>query len=250
MREVWDHLDIDGIVGVGPQYRGRHFRIWGEDRYADEWGMVYQRQQYETGGYWEQVGYPLAGAETIADLDAFAWPRPEWYDYSVIPDEASAAGGRAVMYGYTAIFYFHNKLRGLELSLMDVLLRPEFTAHLLRRVADTFAALYEPGYQVGRGMLDITQVTDDFGSQHGLLISRPVFERFYRPLMEEAIHLAKSYDLKVMHHDDGAMRDIIPDLHRDGRRRAQPDPVAVPWHGAGRVGPRFRRQDLFPRRRR
>jgi uroporphyrinogen decarboxylase len=212
LRQVWDYMDVDGIVGVGPDYRGPALPEVGEGRTIDEWGMGGRWQQYATGGYWEQDVYPLAEAETIADVDAYRWPEPRWYDYSVIPDKARDSGGRAVMYGYTAIFFWHNKLRGLELSLMDVLLRPEFTRHLVRRIAETFAALYESGYQAGRGLLDITQVTDDFGSQHGLLVSRGVFERFYRPYMEQAITLAKSYGLKVFHHDDGAIRDIIPDL--------------------------------------
>ncbi|MGI6207637.1 MAG: uroporphyrinogen decarboxylase family protein [Anaerolineae bacterium] len=209
---VWDCLDIDGIVGIGPQYVGPPLPDLAPDRRVDEWGMEYRRQEYATGTYWEQVGYPLADAQTIADLDAYPWPSPDWYDYSVMPDLPQARGDRAVMYGYTAIFFWHNKLRGLEQSLTDPLLKPEFTRHLLRRITDTFLSLYEPGFRAAQGRVDITQVTDDFGSQSGLLISRSLFTDFYRPEMERAIALAKAYGLKVFHHDDGAMRELVPDL--------------------------------------
>ncbi|MGQ9555881.1 MAG: uroporphyrinogen decarboxylase family protein [Anaerolineae bacterium] len=210
--QVWDCMDVDGIASIGPDYVGPKLPDLGPDRKVDEWGMTYRWQQYESGSYWEQVGYPLAEAETIADIDAFPWPRPQWYDYSIMRDKAREAGERAIMYGYTAIFYFHNKLRGLELSLMDLILRPHFARHLIRRIADTFFELHEPGFQAGRGAIDIAQVTDDFGSQHGLLISRSMINDFYRPWMERAIKQAKSYGLKVFHHDDGAIREIIPDL--------------------------------------
>ncbi|NPV06994.1 MAG: uroporphyrinogen-III decarboxylase-like protein [Anaerolineae bacterium] len=212
MMGVWDCLDVDGIVSIGPEYVGPPLPDLGPDRRVDEWGMEYRRQDYLTGAYWEQVGYPLAQAQTIADVDAYPWPSPDWYDYSVMPDLPQARSHRAVQYGYTAIFFWHNKLRGLEQSLTDPILHPEFTRHLLRRITDTFMALYEPGFQAARGRVDVTQVTDDFGSQSGLLISHSLFTDFYRPEMERAIAMARSYSLKVFHHDDGAMREIIPDL--------------------------------------
>jgi len=37
-------------------------------------------------------------------------------------------------------------------------------------------------------------------------------EAYYRPWIERAIGLAKGYGLKVFHHDDGAILNLIPDL--------------------------------------
>jgi uroporphyrinogen decarboxylase len=58
----------------------------------------------------------------------------------------------------------------------------------------------------------VTQVTDDFGSQHGLLISPRIFDEFYRAPIQRAIDLAKSYGIIVFHHDDGDMRPLLPTL--------------------------------------
>lgn len=55
-------------------------------------------------------------------------------------------------------------------------------------------------------------MTDDFGSQHGLLISPTIFETFYRAPIQCAIDLAKSYGILVFHHDDGDMRPLLPTL--------------------------------------
>ncbi len=209
---VLDALDIDGIIHLRPPYVGPALPDLGEGLRQDEWGMVYRQQAYAGGVYEEQVGYPLAGAETIADIDAYSWPDSNWYDYGALPDLCAEWPGRAIEIGYTAIFYYHNKLRGLELSLMDLALRPEFSRHLIRRIADTFFAYHEQCFQAARGVMHVTQVTDDFGSQTGLLISRSMVDAYYRPWIERAIGLARGYGLKVFHHDDGAIYSLIPDL--------------------------------------
>ncbi|MCD6518874.1 MAG: uroporphyrinogen-III decarboxylase-like protein [Anaerolineae bacterium] len=209
---VLDALEIDGIISLRPPYQGPALPDLGEELRQDEWGMVYKRQEYPTGVYWEQVGYPLAQAKSIADIDAYSWPDPDWYDYSALPDLCALYENRAIEIGYTAIFYYHNKLRGLELSLMDLALRPKFSHHLIRRIADFFLAYHERCFTAAQGLMHITQVTDDFGSQKGLLISKEMFNEFYRPWIQRAIDQAKRYGLKVFHHDDGAIYPLIPDL--------------------------------------
>jgi uroporphyrinogen decarboxylase len=160
--------------------------------------------------------HPLAQAETIADLEAYPWPDPDWFDYSALPELCARYPGRAIQVGYTAVFYYHNMLRGLELSLMDPLLRPEFTHYLVQRISDTFAEYHRRCFEATRGLADVTQVTDDWGSQHGLLCSPLVFEEFYRAPTQRAIDLAKSYGLLVFHHDDGDMRPLLPTLTEMG----------------------------------
>lgn len=180
--------------------------------HQDEWGFVTRRQEYATGVYWEQVGYPLANAETIADIDAYHWPDPDDYDYAALPDMCAQWEGRVVEIGYTAIFYWHNRLRGLERSLMDLALRPDFSRHLIRRIADFFLEYHGRCYEAAGKAMQITQVTDDFGSQQGLLISKGMIAEYYEGYIRRAIEQAKSYGIRVFHHDDGAIYDLIPDL--------------------------------------
>ena len=172
---VLDALNIDGIISVKPPYVGPPLPDLGEDKMQDEWGFVSQAQEYADGVYWEQVGFPLADAETIADIDAYTWPDPGWYDYAALRDLCAEQSTRAVMVGYTAVFYWHNRLRGLERSLMDLALRPEFSRHLIRRIADSFLEYHARCFQAAGSHIHLTQVTDDFGSQSGLLISRAMF---------------------------------------------------------------------------
>jgi uroporphyrinogen decarboxylase len=209
--ELWERLEVDGILMIMPPYIGPPLPEDG-DLIMNEWGMGSRRQVYATGTYEEQVVYPLAAAETIADLDAYQWPDPGWYDYDALPGLAARCGGRAICCGYTAPFYYHNMLRGLELSLMDPILRPEFAQHLVGRISDFFTEFHRRCYEALGGRADLTQVTDDFGSQNGLLIGPRVFDRFYRAALQRGFDLAKAYGLKVFHHDDGDMRGLLPRL--------------------------------------
>ncbi len=212
---LFDRLDIDGILTVKPPYIGPPLRTE-ESYWENEWGIGFRRQPYEGGMYNERVWYPLSKAETIADLKAYRWPDPDWYDYDALPGLVARCGGRAVACGYTAPFFYHNLLRGLELSLMDALLRPEFTHYLVARVSEFFTEYHQRCFEATCGLVDMTQVTDDFGSQNGLLISPKIFERFYRAPVQRAIDLAKSFGLVVFHHDDGDMRRLLPVLTEMG----------------------------------
>ena len=206
--EIYDRLGIDGIMGVLPPYIGPE-PLKEEGYWENEWGMGYRAQEYETGTYGEQVHFPLAEAETIADLRAYRWPSPDWYDYAALPELIAQYPGRAIECGYTAILYWHNQLRGLEPSFMDPLLHPDYARYLIERVSEFFTEFHRRCFEATRGLADITQVTDDFGSQHGLLISPQVFEQFYQAPMQRAIDLAKSYDRYVFHHDDGDLRPLL-----------------------------------------
>lgn len=219
--DLYDRLDIDGIMAIDPPYIGPP-RLRAGDYWENEWGMGYRTQVYDTGTYDEQVHYPLAAAETIADLEAHPWPSPDWYDYGAIPRRAAAYAGRATGCGYTALAYYHMNLRGQELSLMDPLLRPEFTRYLLGRLSDFFTEYHRRCYEAGRGLIDTTEVTDDFGSQRGLLISPRIFEQFYRPPMQRAIDLARDFGVYVFHHDDGDCRQLLPRLTEMGVQMLNP----------------------------
>ena len=206
---VWEMLDVDGIFSVGPPYIGPPLVSEG-DYSVDPWGFGRRVQEYATGEYLEQVYYLLAEAETLADIDAYRWPDPNWYDYEAVPGLVAQCGGRAIGAGYSALFYYHNLLRGLELSLMDPLMRPEFTRYLVQHISDFFLEYHRRLLEAARGAIDVTQVTDDYGSQHGLLISPRIFEEFYRAPMQRSIDLARSYGITVFHHDDGDCRRLLP----------------------------------------
>ncbi|MCI0512957.1 uroporphyrinogen-III decarboxylase-like protein [candidate division KSB1 bacterium] len=225
--EVWDKLrqyfgasadilaslHIDGIDSVNAIYTGPALPVMPVGESIDYWGMRYREVQYPAGNYMEQVYYPLAEARSYLDLEKYQWPQTTWFDYSQLAAAAiQARKRRAVMCGYMAPFYFHNKLRGLEQSLIDPLEDPEFTHAILQKISDFFYEHHRQMFAAAPGLIDVAQVTDDYGSQTGPLISLDIFRRFYRPHLQRFIDLCREFGIKVFHHDDGSMRLFLPDL--------------------------------------
>jgi uroporphyrinogen decarboxylase len=86
-------------------------------------------------------------------------------------------------------------------------------------------------FEAGKGKIHLTQVTDDFGSQHDLMISVDCYRRWFKPLQKRFIDLAHQAGALVMHHDDGAIRRIIPDLIEVGVDMLNPIQHVCPGMG-------------------
>jgi uroporphyrinogen decarboxylase len=221
--EIYRALHIDGIADVRPTYIGPPLPACPPDAGLDykvfygTWGIALEWMGHGTGRYLEQLSYPLGAARTIDDLEAFCWPSAEWFDYSGLRVPAAAQHAvRVVQCGYMAPLYVHNLLRGLELSLMDPLERPEFTHHLLKRICDFEYEKHRRMFEACEGLIDLAQVTDDLGSQTGPIMSFKMYREFYAPHHRRFIKLCHDFGLKAFHHDDGSMRSFLPDLIESG----------------------------------
>lgn len=60
--------------------------------------------------------------------------------------------------------------------------------------------------------VDAVHISDDWGSQHSLLISPDLWRTFFKPLYKDYCQLAHSHGKLVLMHSDGYIMDIIPDL--------------------------------------
>ena len=90
--EVYQQLEIDGIIWLWPKYIGPPVPEecdGGFKRDFQAWGLRYKKQEFAGGVYWETIHHPLAAAETIDDLKAYPWPDPDWYDYDSIREQAA-----------------------------------------------------------------------------------------------------------------------------------------------------------------
>lgn len=206
-------LHLDGFGFVGPRYVGGPKLIANDEGKSNYFDIRHKAVKYATGTYFEQSYWPLANAATIDDIEAYAWPQAEWFDYSQMAAQARPVhDAKVVKVGYMAIFTYHIYLRGLENALMDPLVEPEFTRHLLGRLGEFFYQHHRRQLEAIGGLADMVEVTDDYGMQTGPLISLDVFREFYKPHVKRFCELGKQFGCKVFHHDDGAMSGFIPDL--------------------------------------
>jgi uroporphyrinogen decarboxylase len=231
--ELWKRLDIDKIIGVEPVYNGPSLPQSNQPGVTiDYWGIESRPISYADGmGVYEEISrHPLSEYTTIDEIEShYTFPDAAWFDFSTIPDQIEQGAGYAIEGGYMAPFYYLTRIRGLQQSLMDLALNPELSHYLIDKLTDFFYDYHQRLFEAGKGKIDIAQVTDDFGTQSGLMISIEMFQTYFKKPYQRLIKLVKDHGIYVFHHDDGAIMDILPELKALGIDILNP----IQWHLPG-----------------
>jgi uroporphyrinogen decarboxylase len=207
--ELYERLHIDAPVFVGPTYVGPRLQP-GEDSL----GCRYEAADYGSGKYIECTHHPLAGFRTLDEIERGyeRWPDPDWYDYSVIPSQVRGKEDRPIRGGGSEPFLTYTQLRGQEQALIDLVESPEMVHFCLDRL---FGFCYENTQRIFEqlpGRVLLSYVSEDMGSQRGLLYSPAHIREFLIPRMKRMIDLVHQAGAFVFHHNDGAIRKIVPDM--------------------------------------
>jgi uroporphyrinogen decarboxylase len=231
--ELFKAMDIDKIMTVQPEYLAR-------DR-PDVWGVEYRTVSHPNGAgtYAEPVRFPLQDCQTIQEIEAvYTFPSTDMFDYSVIPEQIKQYEGYAIEGGYISLSYFYEVIRGVEAMCMDFAADPEIADYIIFRIQEFLYEHVKKILEAADGKVDITQVTDDFGCQSGLMFSAEMIDRYFGKYYDTNIALVRSYGAKVFHHDDGAIMDIIPWLMKKGIDILNP----LQWHLPGWDLPKLKGQ--------
>jgi len=177
-------------------------------------------------GYGQPISHPLQGA-ALAQVNAYAWPDPEWMDVSHLRAEALAWGGRYAILGGDWSPFWHDAIdlmgmEGLYLTMYDA---PQAVDALMRHMVDYYAEVSRRIFDAAAGAIDIFFIGNDLGSQTGPLLSPALFERFILPHLKRLIDLGHGCGLKVMMHCCGGFAPLIPALIQarlDGLHAVQP----------------------------
>jgi uroporphyrinogen decarboxylase len=212
--------EVDDICQVSPEPIGPA-PVAG----TDIWGIVRRSQSYGFGSYDEIVTYPLAGAESVEEIDDYPWPDPDAYDFSGFPDRVLAevrSRDGVELYRATKLsistcgnpFEIYCWMTGLEEALVNVALRPDLVRVALGHITDFFAAKMRRALTQIGDLIDILYFADDLGGQQTLLMSRRAYREVLQPYHARLFRLGKRLapQASVMFHTDGAVFDILPDL--------------------------------------
>lgn len=179
----------------------------------DIFGVKRQPINYGTGEYIEAVNHPLAGFETIEEIEAnYTWPNPDWWDYSRVPELVKDKEDRVVQGGGSEPLLLYMTLRGDQQAYMDLILNPELVHYCLGKLFDLAYENTRRIFEAIPGRVDISYVAEDLGSQETLMYSPSQIREFLLPQMKRMIDLIHQNGSYVFHHDDGAIHAIISDL--------------------------------------
>jgi len=175
--------------------------------HVDEWGIEWTR----THGFNQISKYPLADAgekqvlnyrlplDQIDSLVDLMKPIMKFKDDYFIGCDVSPC-----------VFEMYWRLRGMEKTLMEMILNPDLTAKMLKRSTEFSIALSEAACQ--RFALDWLWLGDDAAGQHSMLMSPDTWRRMVKPFLKQNADVGKKYGLYVAFHSCGAIRPIITDL--------------------------------------
>ena len=218
-------LDIDAIIMLdAPMTETGRSGAWNVERspIAMPDGSVI----YKT------VEYPIGSFETIDEIEAnYAWPTTDMFDYSAIKSQCEMyrREGYALMGGFISLTLHYESIRGTGQMLLDFASDEELTEYIFYKINEFASAHARKILEAGEGLIDIAQVTDDFGSQLGLRMSPAMIERYLGAYYTANTAMVEQHGAKVFHHDDGAITGMIPWIIDKGCRILNP----LQWHLPG-----------------
>jgi uroporphyrinogen decarboxylase len=204
---------------VAPRYIGPPLPTFEDGSFMDVWGFRRTVTDYGAGKYYEFLDPRLAKTTTIAEVDAYPWPDPDWWDYSVIPLQCERYERYAIIAGDDGNVDFINRTsfhRGYEQVMLDLASRNEVLFRIWDHLSDFFYEHDRRILEAGRGRIDIMHFGDDYGSQRDTVISPQLYREIFQPRWRRHIEQAHAFDCKVMHHSCGSTRRLIPDLINTG----------------------------------
>ena len=201
-------MHVDFVITVGPEYVGPPLE---ED--TDVFGIRYRSIQYGSGEYSEAATHPLAEYQSVEEIEEnYRWPDPDWWDYSLIPQQIAAWEAYPIQGGGSEPFLLYKNLRGDEQAMMDLVLNPQIVEYCLGKLFDLAYQRSLRIYETIPGKVNITYVAEDMGGQDNLMFSKRHIRQFLLPGMKRIIDLAHQAGAYVFHHNDGNCRAILPDM--------------------------------------
>jgi len=241
--KVAEHFGCDRLMspwqllGAGPTLPERTARNRSADpaERTDIWGCRHRLTEAGNARYYEVVYHPLAHAETIRDVEAHDWPRPEEVVFPPLPpgfDPAAAkdAADAVIMdMSFIGPFGIPWAMLGLEKMMLDVALNPGLVEAVVAKVEEYTLGCLEIALGRYPGLFDLVGCGDDYGTQNSLMMSVEMIDRLFMPSLRRHFNLARRHGVRGYHHCCGAIFEIIPSLIEAGVEVL--NPIQTSAHG-------------------
>jgi uroporphyrinogen decarboxylase len=204
---VWLWAEYDGVSPAPPE-PGIKLSYWGFGR---------REIEYNGGVYEELCYHPLEGFDSVGQVDDYAWPDTDDFDYAGLAREAAIADRgieRWIGVGESSIFERSWALVGFQEFLEDLFTRPDVAVRIMEHVNDFYIQQTLFTLRACGGRADMVYIADDIGCQQGMLIDPEMWRNLIKPLQKkfnDAI-LAEFPDVVFHYHSCGSIVPVIDDL--------------------------------------
>ena len=239
LQKVYDKLGID-VRGAGGNWskapkrldeNGKNLGLWGGG------GPPYTETAYVR---------PLRYAETVADIEAFQWPDPDWLDTpEVKPAQRDYLSNHFIRVGCGSIWCQLADLMSMETLLLNMVLKPTIIEAAVGHIGDFLYESIRRQLEAYDDLVDCFCMWDDFATDAKLFFPIEDWRRFYKPAMSRLFELAKSHGKAIWFHCCGAMSDLLPDLIEMGMDILEPCQVHLPGMSPERLKRDFGKHIVF-----
>lgn len=237
--EWYSMVHLDKIVWINADYPVPPER--------SVWGTSMKKVDTGRAVYYEYDKPGLSNYNDIESLDDYPfWPQVNNYNYSNMARQAqSASANYATLGPWTSLYEIYCSLRGLEQSMMDLVMAPDYVQKVLDKIEDCQIQMLRRFLNQASGYVDMVFISDDMGSQNGLLMSLDMWDTFFKERLKRMCDLIHSYRVKVFYHSDGAVEPLISRLIDCGIDVLNPIQHVCPGMDMGRLKHKYGSRVVF-----
>ena len=219
--ELLLRLGIDTRVET-PPYTGPPPVKDTEGRELSHWG---------TSGntYTQSAARPLANAETLADLEGFGRPSPDWFGYDTFAENCARWPDHAVIaMSWEPLYCGLSNLAGMESALMMLAGNPPLAEAIIDMIFEFSIEKVRRTLAAAGDRVQICYWGDDFATDKALMMGYPLWKRHFREPMAKIIHAIRDAGVHAHVHCCGAMAELLPDFIDMGVESLEPCQFHLP----------------------
>ncbi|HAZ03299.1 MAG: hypothetical protein A2W90_21205 [Bacteroidetes bacterium GWF2_42_66] len=211
--------------------------------WLNEYGMKMRQGDI----YVEVIDYPLAHAQTKADIDAYQFPDPlapgRYRDAKTLIEKYH---NDYLIFGdiEVTVFSLAHQLVGMEKLLIDMMMEAEYIVPLFEACAEFQTQI---GLQLIEQGVDAIWFGDDFGTQTSLILPPDTFREQLKPHYKRMVDRFKTVkpDIIPILHCDGAVAELLDDIRDIGFEVFNPVQPGVPGHSPEEMKTNFGQKFCF-----
>ncbi|MHB0874754.1 MAG: uroporphyrinogen decarboxylase family protein [Anaerolineae bacterium] len=180
------------------------------------------------GDFGYAIEHPLADVSSLAQVEAYAWPEADMWDYTRYTEACRSFPEHAVLGGAWGWFFeAAAELVGMERWFLLLYDQPDLAHAILGKVVGFMEATSEMMFARAGRYIDICFTGDDYGLQSGPMLSPRLFATFVRPYLQRLYDVGRRHGKLIMQHSCGSVATLIPTLMEMGLNVLEPVQVGA-----------------------
>jgi uroporphyrinogen decarboxylase len=216
---------------------------------VNEFGEPLTEWHIARGGchYGQALHFPLANAETTAEVEAWAGcPDPACYEVKFTEEQLAWVENYCLIGGTWAPF-FHDAvdLMSMEGLFVNMAVNEAAAQAVIEKCFNVYYEIDRRIFEANPGLIDMYFIGNDFGSQRDLLMSPAMWRKFFKPYVKKLIDQARKNGCVTAIHSCGDIHLIIGDLIEMGVEAINPIQVFARHMDPVKLAGEFRDNCVF-----